>query len=87
MQQRLALALAAGEVARLAVPLHLRDMAFDLAPAPDLPRIFVNQLSGNSLRQSVMYLPPKTPSRNICAGVSSGAKSGAKLRPAGATRS
>ena len=41
-----------------------------------------NQLSGNSSRQSVMYLPPNTPSASICLGVSSGRNSASKLRPA-----
>src|SRR5262249_45308650 len=36
-----------------------------------------NQLRGNSSLQSVMYLPPNTPSRSISAGVSSGRNSGA----------
>ena len=43
-----------------------------------------NQLLGNSFRQSVMYLPPKTPSASICAGVSCGLNSGSKSRPTGA---
>jgi hypothetical protein len=40
-----------------------------------------NQLLGNSRLQSVIYLPPKTPSASICLGVSSGANSGSKPRP------
>ncbi len=46
----------------------------------------VNQLAGNSSRQSVMYLPPNTPRRSICFGVSSGVKPGAKFFPAGSVR-
>ena len=42
-----------------------------------------NQLAGNSRRQSVMYLPPNTPSCSICFGVSWGRNSGAKFRPIG----
>ena len=47
----------------------------------------VNQLDGNSRRQSVMYLPPKTPSSSICLGVSCGRKPSAKFRPIGSVRS
>ena len=46
----------------------------------------VNQLRGNSSRQSVMYFPPKTPSRSISFGVNSGVNPGAKFRPAGSVR-
>ena len=42
---------------------------------------FLNQLTGNSLRQSVMYLPQNTPSASISLGVSSGLNSGSKFRP------
>lgn len=41
VQQRLALALAAGELARLAMALHLPDMAADRLPAADLAGILL----------------------------------------------
>ena len=47
----------------------------------------LNQLFGNSLRVSVMYLPQNTPRASICCGVSSGLNSGSKLRPTGAESS
>src|SRR5262245_17830538 len=40
VQQCLSLPLAAGKVALLTIPSDLRDMPFDLLPAPDLPRVF-----------------------------------------------
>src|SRR5262249_44488826 len=43
-----------------------------------------NQPFGNSLRQSVRYLPQNTPRRSISRGERSGLNSGSKLRPAGA---
>ena len=45
-----------------------------------------NQVSGNSSRVSVMYLPQNTPNSSICFGVSSGLNSGWKSRPTGAVR-
>ena len=45
-----------------------------------------NQLRGNSSWQSVMYFPPKMPSRSISFGVRSGVNPGAKFRPTGSVR-
>ena len=41
----------------------------------------LSELQGIPPAQSVMYFPPKTPISSICRGVSSGLKSGWKLRP------
>jgi hypothetical protein len=141
VQQGLALARSARDIARLEGAAKLRDMTADGLPAADLPLVLArhpparivaavplepaarvvwiypalgppdterlagvdaeavarrilalrqarpaNQLLGNSLRQSVMYLPPKTPSANISGGVRSGRNSASKSRPAGAVR-
>src|SRR5262245_31890694 len=43
MQQGLALALAAEDISLLAIGLQLPDVPFDIAPAPDLPRVLVGQ--------------------------------------------
>jgi hypothetical protein len=139
VQERLALAATAEQVAGLAAFLQLPHMAADRFPTLDLPAVLVgqaathvkaaiplepaprivrmnpafafpfrqrlaridtkklqaasrprgdsfapaNQLLGNSRRQSVMYLPPNTPTLSIWAGVSCGLNSGSKRRPAG----
>ncbi len=43
-----------------------------------------NQSAGSSPRQSLQYLPSKTPIPSISAGVKRGAKPGMKPRPGGA---
>jgi len=74
-------------------PVFLRDAPANVIAAVPLKpaaRVVVMNppfvLFGNSRRQSVMYLPPKTPSRSICAGVSCGWNSGSKLRPVAALK-
>ena len=49
-------------------------------------RARLNQSRGNSFRQSVMYLPPNTPSSSISFGLRSGRNSGSKFLPAGCVR-
>src|SRR5579863_4409233 len=61
VQQSLALPLAAGDVARLAVPLHLADMAADRLPASDLARV----LAGNAAAHIVAAVPLEPAARIV----------------------
>jgi hypothetical protein len=47
VKQCLPLPLSAGEVSFFAIPSDLRDMPFDLLPAPDLPRILFRHAAPN----------------------------------------